>query len=158
MIKQYIDRENTPLNFHNVFKILVIFNIIYSLIVTGGALFDLFQEYSLPYIIYFLSNFFFTTLLSVILILLYIGLRKFNMIIIYLIAALLGTSIIFTVITLGLLSLYNVLRIELIIEQIFYLVRNILVQSLIFLYYYKRIPLLDHDMRNTFRKKEKVFE
>ncbi len=158
MIKQYKDKENTPLNFHNVLKVFVILNIIFSLVITGGAIFDLFQVSSFSYIVYFFSNFFFTTLLSIILVLLYIGLRKFNIIIVYLVAALLGTSILFTLISLGLLSLYNVLTSGMIIEQIFYLIRNIVVQSLILLYYYKRIPILDPDMRNTFRKKEKVFE
>lgn len=158
MIQQYIDKENTPLNFHNVLKILVIINVIFSFVVTGGAIINLFQESSLPYIVYFYSNFLFTLLLSILLVLLYIGLRKFNKIIVYLVAALLATSLVFTLITLGLLSLYNVLTSGMVIEQIIYLIRNIVVQSLILLYYYKRIPLLDQDIRNTFRKKEKVFE
>lgn len=155
MIKQYIDKEKTPLNFHNVLKVLIIFNIVFSVIVTIGTLFGFNQGSEIPYIAFYFTYFLFNILFDVLLVLLYIGLRKFNKIILYLVAGLLLVSIVSTFFTLLLYSMYSFTSLDLIIEQIVFLIRNIIVQSLILLYYYKRLPLLDPDIRNTFRKKEK---
>ena len=155
MIKQYTDKEKTPLNFHNVLKILIIFNIVFSVIVTVGTIFSFGQGSEIPYIAFYFSYFLFNILIDVLMVLLYMGLRKFNKIILYLVAGLLLVSIVSTFFTLFLYSMYSVTSMDLIIEQIVFLIRNIVVQSLILLYYYKRLPLLDPDIRNTFRKKEK---